>query len=223
MNINELIKEAHENAVAHGWWEEEQPFEELNALMHSELSEALEEFRDGRGMDEIYCYCFLGFTNKEIDPTRNHKCNGCKYGKPEGIPIELADVIIRIADYFGRHKMQVDELKSRATNQTVREKIGTLCELIAHGHWLLGMAYVSKEEELRYSLMALLVDHIRDFCQRNRIDLEKAINIKMRYNKLFPDGRKELMRKPLKELRGALNEDEYVKHLKKIGYEEVRS
>ena len=39
---------------------------------------------------------------------------------------------------------------------------------------------------------------------------------------LFPDGRKEIMRKPLKELRGALNEDEYIEHLKTIGYEEVR-
>jgi hypothetical protein len=37
MNINDLIRESHENAVAHGWWEEEQPFEELNALMHSEV------------------------------------------------------------------------------------------------------------------------------------------------------------------------------------------
>ena len=39
---------------------------------------------------------------------------------------------------------------------------------------------------------------------------------------LFPDSRKELMRKPLKELRGALNEDEYIGLLKTIGYGEVR-
>ena len=188
MNINEIIKEAHENAVAHGFWEEDRPFAETVDLIHSELSEALEEFRDGRGLDKVYYSCQyskvhnvpLGHCKKNIT------CAQCEYGKPEGIPIELADVIIRIADYFGRHKIQVDELKSRATNQTVREKIGTLCELIAHGHWLLGMAYVSKEEELRYSLMALLIDHIRDFCQRNGIDLDRAIKLKMEYNKTRP-------------------------------------
>ena len=188
MNINDLIKEAHENAVAHGWWEEERPFAELIALTHSELSEALEEYRDGRELGEIYYSCTAGGRGNEncLFPGVRPCPEKCKNLKPEGIPIELADVIIRIADYFGRYKIQVDELKSRATHQTVRDKIGTLCELIAHGHWLLGMAYVSKEEELRYSLMALLVDHIRDFCQCNGIDIEKAINIKMRYNKTRP-------------------------------------
>ena len=109
MNINDLIKEAHENAVAHGFWEEERPFAELIALMHSELSEALEEYRDGRKLDEVYCYCHLAFANKEVNPTRTHKCNGCKYGKPEGIPIELADVVIRIFDACGKYGIDLEK------------------------------------------------------------------------------------------------------------------
>lgn len=79
-SMKELIKDIHENAKAHGWHDTERSFGEIIALIHSELSEALEEYRKDHYENEIYY------------DTANP-------GKPEGIPVELADVIIRIFDY----------------------------------------------------------------------------------------------------------------------------
>lgn len=85
--INELVQEAHKNAIDHGWWLDNRSFGEIIALMHSELSEALEEYRNGKQMNEVYVI----------------------EGKPEGIPIELADCIIRIFDFCGRNKIDLQK------------------------------------------------------------------------------------------------------------------
>lgn len=111
-NLNAFALEVHENAVTHGWWEEERSFGEIIALCHSELSEALEEYRAGRPM--------VWFTCKEIegaqivcDPCTEHRRqNGCKYrgDKPEGIAVELADCIIRILDWCGKEGIDMDAI-----------------------------------------------------------------------------------------------------------------
>lgn len=89
MEISKMQKEIHENAKKHGWWEEERNFGELIALCHSELSEALEEHRAGHPVTETYFPVGV---------------------KPEGVPSELADCVIRIMDMCEHFGINLEEM-----------------------------------------------------------------------------------------------------------------
>jgi hypothetical protein len=85
MTIKELMTESHRIALAKGWWEKLPSGElkprstaEILCLYHSEVSEALEAYRDPNHQPaEIW----FG-----------------ESGKPEGLGIEIADLLIRLAD-----------------------------------------------------------------------------------------------------------------------------
>lgn len=72
---------------------------ECIALMHSELSEALEELRNGREISDVY-----------ID----------EKGKPCGVPSEIADVIIRALHFSGKYGIDIERavLEKMAFNET---------------------------------------------------------------------------------------------------------
>jgi NTP pyrophosphatase (non-canonical NTP hydrolase) len=96
MNLKELQEDIHQNAVEKGWWETPNIPEKI-CMAHSELSEAVDDFRNSR-MDVSIA----------------------KDGKPEGFPVELADTLIRvldIAEHFGYDMDMIVKMKMKY-NQT---------------------------------------------------------------------------------------------------------
>lgn len=116
MEIKTLVAKAHENAVKHGFWEPPLSFGTEIALIHSELSEALEEERNGN--PDVWFACnennsFLTCAPQdETDCLMYGKESLCKYRsrKPEGVAVELADAVIRIADLCGHLGIDLEEV-----------------------------------------------------------------------------------------------------------------
>lgn len=100
-SINELVKDIHQTAVDHGWWDEIRSFPEIVALCHSELSEALEEFRNNRPL--LYFVIDTLQQDGQVIPEIRTDYGDSNYDgeKPEGVAVELADCVIRILDYCG--------------------------------------------------------------------------------------------------------------------------
>lgn len=108
MVIKELAAMIHQNAVEHGWWDEECELPEIVALIHSEWSEALEEARAGRPLAYYVCAdCEQGPCCATPD-TVAYTCGFDEAGrKPEGIAVELIDGCIRILDALGYSKADI--------------------------------------------------------------------------------------------------------------------
>lgn len=87
LSLNFLRDQIHELAKEKGWYDKgDRNFGEMLALVHSEISEAMECYRKGMKPNDV-------------------KINNSY--KEEGVPSELSDVIIRVLDICGYYKIDI--------------------------------------------------------------------------------------------------------------------
>lgn len=195
MKMNKFAAEVHQNAVEHGWWDEERSFGEIIALCHSELSEALEEYRAKRPMvcfvvemDDGKCGTYLAIREDIISE------EDFAGEKPEGIAVELADCIIRILDWYGKEGLDTDALLLEAGIITMCDLptpvYGSFGDFIALLHNLLSMAYACWCNASGTSASALrlakCIREIMAWAKENSVDMEMVLDIKHGYNKGRP-------------------------------------
>ncbi len=178
MNLAELQKEAHAIAKEHGWWDQERTFGDLIALVHSELSEALEAYREHGGVVNMFKYR-----------------DGTKWfwhdtsGHPVGVASELADVVIRVADMAEWYEYSLDPAESiedRDALDVCLAGLGSFGDWIARLHWITAEATSYKgvaSEHLVINALASLIVGVQRMAAHYGIDLDAAIEAKMEYNR----------------------------------------
>lgn len=99
MNFNKLAKEAHANAVKHGFWEKRESNEHCLMLVVSEIGEMVEAHRTGKRANlEVY-----------NDGTFNSSEN-FKVLIKDTLEDEMADVAIRLGDLAGALGVDFDKM-----------------------------------------------------------------------------------------------------------------
>ena len=168
MNLAELQREAHAIAKSKSWWDEERTFGDLIALVHSELSEALEWYR-------------------EWDSVRPMREESPQYGlddplhgkyKPVGVPSELADVVVRVADIC-------EHYGARLSVPPSFPHLDTFGEWITHVHYCVALAGRKHwDDDYRWCEdLEDVVGLIQRMAAHYGIDLDAAIEAKMEYNR----------------------------------------
>lgn len=88
MEFKGLAQMVHLNAVDKGFWEDKPSVDRQVALIHGEVSELHEQYRKGHGVHEVYYR---------------------EDGKPEGVIMELADIVIRCLDFAEGYDIDLEK------------------------------------------------------------------------------------------------------------------
>lgn len=170
--LTAMTREVLEWCQSKGWYDKPVSFGEAMALLHSEVSEALEAWRIW-GTDD-------GTAGSAINP------GGDPGAKPEGVGSEFADILIRLLDDCGRFDVDLETevalyVGVHAISSSFLENMNALHDLISFAS---GMHAVG-DGDYRPQF-ADIYEFLRLCCAEYDIDLTAEYTRKMTYNRTRP-------------------------------------
>lgn len=181
VELNELAREIHAQAVEKGFWDVEDAMVKHIAKMHSELSEALQEDRMGHPMlyvDDIDALDRI--TDPALFDGR----------KPEGIAAELADFVMMALDLMNNLFFDAGELWETYKDE-IRESMRTMCSgmqlysIVCGEHGNLSSAIKGIWDVDGISLIHMILT-VELWLEQRGVDLWQVISLKLTYNKSRP-------------------------------------
>lgn len=181
INLNKLRDEAYQNAVEHGWHDEDLSTEHFLCLVISELMEAVQAERKGKHADRIQFDNYMSLRERSDEEFKYAFTHGIK----DSVEDELADACIRLLDLAGLRnvdlgEVDVDELKCSEGffDWTFTESIYSIVSDITDKDYI--------ETHSLESYMRVSLRKIMSFCVKKGIDISWHIEQKMKYNRTRP-------------------------------------
>lgn len=189
---NQRRNEVREWTIRKGWRGESAPkrtFGDDMALLHSEVSEAIEAYRLHGLHRWIQRDGTLSISDhKIVDGPDDYYDFGPQ--KPEGVASELADVLIRLLDNYAEHDLGVEDFE--ADIFVAENEFDSFGDAASQLHASITAcyegysAYQEMSQAFRRELLSTWFDHILFTLQRvaafYEIDLAEEYEAKMKYN-----------------------------------------
>lgn len=183
INLNKLRDEAYQNAVEHGWHDEDLSTEHFLCLVNSELMEAVQAERKGKHADRIQFENYMSLRERSDEEFKYAFAHGIK----DSVEDELADVCIRIFDLAGLRGVDFSKvsLPYAINEKHIKELSKITFTKLCYDVIVLTGRYSSSN----FPIGVLLADILNDIYCISKIkgfDLLWHIEQKMKYNRTRP-------------------------------------
>jgi hypothetical protein len=182
--INKWVKKAYDNAVKHGWHEEEKSNAHWLMMVCTEVAEAIQADRKGNYMDELDKE---GLKTVLINDNGGSLFNKYYSDTIEGkVESELADICIRVFDLMGVCNILAKNGFSTSNSEVKYAKQYSFTEnALIVTRTIVSCTLnpsIRVKAEMFYVLYESILSFVFEWAEALGINLVQHINLKMRYN-----------------------------------------
>lgn len=174
LSLEEYQRDIIASNTAAGWYEDNRTLGEECALLHSEVSEMFEAYRDN-GLEPFFHQLgVLGLGSGVL-----LQGNAPEGVKPEGVGSEIADVLIRLLDACHRLYADLSQVIAYAEEATT-DVDGTFGDTVTKLHSMISYLAITGNPAL--ALGAILAG-LQEAAKKYEINLFEEVDRKLLYNK----------------------------------------